>query len=38
MWRRFSDGVALWFKSAPTTETAVAPSTPAAGTAAPPKS
>ncbi len=29
LWRRFSDGVALWFKSAPTTETSVAPNTPA---------
>ena len=38
MWRRFSDGVALWFKSAPTTETSAAPNAPAASTATPPKS
>ncbi len=26
-WRRFVDGIALWFKSAPTTETSAAPAT-----------
>jgi D-alanyl-D-alanine carboxypeptidase (penicillin-binding protein 5/6) len=31
-WRRFSDGVALWFKSAPTTETSAAPNTAASST------
>ncbi|HEY8009629.1 MAG TPA: D-alanyl-D-alanine carboxypeptidase family protein [Rudaea sp.] len=35
LWRRFSDDVGLWFKSAPTTETSAAPSTAVAAPAAP---
>ena len=35
LWRRFSDDVGLWFKSAPTTATSAAPSTAVTAPAAP---